>query len=111
MSSASAYSSLFDDLLNLAGEEGFPHICKIIRRFQSTEAPEVDDLDREQLRQFARFIKARGMLRHPYWNDEAQPHVESHEEEFLGLIKGLYGDLANFLLDELDLAVEPSART
>ncbi len=107
MSSQSAYS-FFDELLDIAREEGFLHICKIIQRFQSTEAPEVDDLDREQLRQFARFIKARGMLRHPYWNDEAQPYVESHEEEFLGLIKGLYGDLANFLLDELDLAVEPS---
>ena len=111
MTTPSAYESLFDDLLDLAKQEGFSHICKIIRRFQSAEVPEADELDREQLRQFARFMKARGMLLHPYWSDEAQPYVESHEEEFLGLMKGLYGDFASFLLDELDLAVEPSKET
>jgi len=101
------YLEIVREAAGVAAEEEFPHVARVLSALASESEFRLSTLDVDQLRTFARFIRARATLRHPYWDDSHEPYVEAHEEEFLELMNGFYGAFAAFLLDELSIAVEP----
>jgi hypothetical protein len=101
------YGATVTEAAGIAREEGFAHVGSLLRRLLSDEPYTLSELDQDQMRAFARFIRLRSMLLHPYWDDSREPYVEAHEEEHLELMNGFYGLLAGFMLDELQLPVEP----
>jgi hypothetical protein len=100
------YLETVKEAAQIARDEGFLHVASLLQRIGSQDRAELSDLDTDQLRTFARYVRARASLLHPYWDHSRRPYVEADEEEFLELMNGFYGSFASFLLDELGLAVE-----
>jgi len=101
------YLGIVKEAEDIAREEGFPHVSQVLGLLASEDSPNLSELDIDQLRAFAQFVRSRASLRHPYWDDSREPYVEAHEEEFLEYMNGFYGAFASFLLDELKISAEP----
>ena len=103
MSSFEHYRWLLEEVAKQAADEEFPHVVDVLRSLLS-KPPTLTPFDREQLREFARFLQARARLRFPYWSDDRMPFVEAHETEYLEFVNGVWGKFASFLSDELGVS-------
>ena len=102
---SSSQNWILEAMERIAKDESFPHVSALLQRMRREDAPSLTGLDRDQLRAFGRFLEYRMRLTFPYWSDDADPHVEAHETEYLEFVNGTWGKFSTLLLDVFEISL------
>ena len=87
---------LCEHALELATQEAFPEIIRILGRFENGSA-ELSLNEASSLLDFARFLVQRAELHFPYWDDAREPFLREHEEAFQQINMGIHEKLFSYI--------------
>ena len=87
---------LCEHALQLATQEAFPEIIRILRLFDNGSA-ELNINEASSLLDFARFLVQRAELHFPYWDDTRAPFSREHEEAFQEINMGIHEKLFSYI--------------